>query len=235
MTPSSPRVQARLAGLLYLVVILGGAFADAYVRQRFTVPGDAAATAANILGNPFLWRLGFVADLIPLLCNVVLAVLFYDLFRIVDRRMAQLVVFFSLAGSAIQAAVLLFHLAPLLILQRADALAALGEAQRQALAYFCLRLQGDGYNIALAFFGGFGVSIGSLILRARFMPRLIGGLMMIAGACYFTNAMLGFLAPQLSSLALLLPCLVGEGTLTLWLLLAGVNSTKWQAQAAAAA
>lgn len=104
----SPRRDARIAGLLYLIVIVAGAFAQAYVRQRLVVPGDAAATAANLVANEQLYQWGFVADLIPLLCNVILAVIFYQLFSVVNRSIAALAVLFALLGTAIQAAVLVF-------------------------------------------------------------------------------------------------------------------------------
>jgi Domain of unknown function (DUF4386) len=233
-TSFSPRGAARAAGLLYLIVILLGAFAEAFVRQNLIVGGDAAATAANLLANEGLYRLGFVADLLPLLCNVLLAVLFYALFRVVSRGAAALAVLFSLIGTAVQASILLFHLAPLTILHGGPALAALPADQAQSLAYLCFRLQSVGYNIALAFFGCFGLLLGSLIWRSGFMPRLIGVLMMIAGFCYFLNSMLGFVAPSLASMLLLMPCLLGEGSLTLWLLLKGVNVERWEARRVAA-
>ncbi len=230
-----PRAMARTAGFLYLAVIAGGAFAEAFVRDHLIVHNDAAATAANIAGNEMLYRLGFVADLAPLLCNVFLAALFWGLFKVVDRGGALLVVFFSLIGSTIQAVSLLFDIAPLLILKDNGALSALGTPQLQALSYLFLRLHAHGYTIALIFFGGFGMTLGTLIIRSRFMPALIGALMVIAGLCYFTNGVLDFVAPQLSSILLLVPCLLGEGSLALWLLIMGVDAAKWQARASQAA
>lgn len=219
-----------MAGALYLVIIICGAFAEAFVRQRLTVPGDATATAANILAQEQLYRLGFVADLVPLLCNMLLAVLFYDLFRIVSTRVAALVVLFALAGTAIQASVLVYHLAPLILLQGVPS-GMLAQSQLEALAYAALRLQTNGYNIALAFFGCYGLCLGYLILKASFLPRIIGVFMAIAGLCYVVNSFLSFVAPNLSSILLLLPVLLGEGGLTLWLLVVGVDSAKWESQA----
>ena len=225
----SPRRTARLAGFLYLLVILGGGFAEAFVRQKLIVHGDAVATAANILANEQLFRWAFVADLLPLLCNVFLAVLFYGLFRIVNRGVALLVVMFSLTGTAIQGVALLFHLAPLLVLKGGPALGAFAPAQLDALAYLALRLQAFGYNIALAFFGCFGLCLGWLIWKSTFLPRVLGALMALAGLCYFANSMLSFIDPARASMLLLAPCLLGEGALTLWLLLVGVNAAKWTA------
>lgn len=224
----SPTVRARAIGFLYLLVILCGAFAEAFVRQRVLVAGDPRATAANILANEQIYRWAFVADLFPLFLNAFLAVLFFGLFKHVNRSVAGLVVIFLVIGSAVQAAMLLFHLAPLLLLKGSAALAALQGDQAEALAYLSLRLQGTGYNIALAFFGCFGLSLGYLIIRSTFLPRLLGVLMVIAGLCYLTNSMLTFLAPSLSSMLIILPVILGEGGLTLWLLVAGVDDERWE-------
>ena len=230
----SPRRDARIAGLLYLFIIVAGAFAQAYVRQGLVVPGDAAATGANLVANEQLYRWGFVADLLPLLCNVLLAVIFYKLFSVVNRSVAALAVLFSLLGTAIQATVLVFHIAPMLVLTGGPALGALTEQQVQALAYLSLKVQADGYSIALVFFGCFGLSLGYLIVRSTFMPRIIGVLMGIAGFCYFTNSLVSLVEPALSSVLFLLPALLGEGALTLWLIFKGVDAARWESQAASA-
>ncbi|MBA7713112.1 hypothetical protein ES703_122110 [subsurface metagenome] len=60
----SPRKAARVAGVLYLIVIVAGVSAEFFVRQRLIVPGDATATANNIMASQWLWRLGFLSDLI---------------------------------------------------------------------------------------------------------------------------------------------------------------------------
>lgn len=225
---------AKIAGGLYLVVIVGGAFSEAFVRMRLMVRGEAAATAAQILAHEQLFRWGFIADLIPLLCNMGLAVIFYHLFKVVNRNLAALATLFALMGTAIQGSVLLYHLVPLMLLKGGLSLSALTPEQLQALAYFALRMQTTGYTIALAFFGCFGLCLGFLIWKATFLPRILGVLMAVAGFCYFTNSMLSFVAPSLSSVAFLLPCLVGEASLTFWLLLKGVNEQRWKEQAGTA-
>lgn len=224
------RAWARTAGVLYLIVIAGGMFAEAFVRQGLLAPHDAPATAANLVANQFLFRLAFIADMIPLLCNAGLAVIFYGLFARVSQPIAALAVILSLIGTATQAAALLFHIQPLLLLDGNPGLAALGEPQRQALAYLSLRLMETGYTSALLFFGCFGLCLGYLIFRSGFMPRLLGVLMSVAGFCYFSNSMLYFLAPSLASIFLLLPCLVGELGLALWLTFVGLNPSKWEAK-----
>ena len=88
-----------------------------------------------------------------------------------------------------------------------------------------------GFNIALTLFGVALVIYGVVIFRSRFLPRLIGVLYGIAGLCYLANSFVYFMAPSLSSPAILAPCLLGEGALALWMLIVGVNETRWRAVA----
>ncbi|HBK92126.1 MAG TPA: DUF4386 domain-containing protein [Parvularcula sp.] len=227
----SPRSSARLAGLIYLIVISGGGFAEAFVRQRLLAPGDAHATAAAIRANEPLMRLAFAADMIPLLLNMLLAAILYQLFKAVSERGALTAVFFVLASSAVQAAAMAFHFASLVVLGASPALSAFDAAQLEQLSYLFLRLHAHAYTIALLFFGGGALTIGFLLLGSKFMPRLLGLLMCLAGLCYLTNSMLYFVAPEFASIAILLPALLGEGGLTLWFLIVGVNAAAWRKQA----
>lgn len=230
----SPQAYARLAGLLYLIVIVGGVFAEIFVRQRLMVTGDAAATAQNVMSHQELLRLGFVAELVPLLCNVVLALLFYELFKVVSRRLALLVVFFTLVGSAIEGVTLVSHLAPLLLLRQGPAL-GFDPALLQAQAYLALQLQSIGFAIALTFFGCYCLVIGYLVFRSTFLPRIIGVLLTIEGLCYLANSFADFLAPAVAGrvFGFLLVSGVAEVVLCLWLLARGLNVARWQAKASA--
>src|SRR5437868_9203938 len=105
----SPRSKARIAGLLYLIVIVGGLFAEIFVRGRLVVSGDPAATALNIQAHEMLYRFGFAVEVFYCACNVPLILIFYDLFKIVNRSAAVLVVLFSLIGTAIESVSLLCH------------------------------------------------------------------------------------------------------------------------------
>lgn len=104
---ASPRQLARIAGVLYLINIVGGAFAIGIVPALVVVPGDAAATAHNIQTHELLYRLGLVAHVVVDVTNVPLAVIFYDPFKVVNRRLALLVVVFILVGTAVEASGLL--------------------------------------------------------------------------------------------------------------------------------
>jgi len=234
---ASLRREARIGGILYLLIILGGLFAEMGVRDRLVVSGDAAATARNILAHEGLYRSGFAVTVLYLFCAVFLLFILYDLLRVVSARLAWVAVFVNLVSIAIESVSLLGHFAPLVLLDGSRGSSGLAPEQLQSLAYLSLRLQSAGFNVSLAFFGVFCVVAGILIYRSTFLPRAIGALMALAGVCYFVNSFAWFLAPPLAARLfpwILMPCLLGEASLCLWLLFAGVNVSRWEEQAARA-
>jgi hypothetical protein len=87
---------ARAAGFLYLIMIITGGFAEAFVREGLTVYGDAVTTAQNILAAEQIYRFGFVADLVCLICGTFLSIIFYILFKLVNRNLSLLALIFSI-------------------------------------------------------------------------------------------------------------------------------------------
>ncbi len=230
-TPSSPRVRARLAGALYVACIVCGFYAEMVVRAKLIVSGDAAATAHNILAAPALYRLGFFADVAAMGLGLLSAVILYTLLKPVSRGLALTVLALDVVSNTISicGAVLLY--APLVLLQNTDLLAPFSDAQRQSLALLSVHLYELTYALNLAFFSGSCVLTGYLILRSTFLPRVLGILLVIAGACYLTNSIVDFMPNGFADWLfpwILLPCALGEAALALWLLIAGVNTTKWR-------
>lgn len=224
----SPQQAARIAGVLYLFIIAAGVFAEAFARQGLIVPGDPAATARNILEHELLYRLGFAVHLFYLACALPLAVILYTFFKRVSKNLALLALLFNLIAIAIEGVNLLNHLAPLNLLA-AESLSAFNEQQLQALAYSSTELFSSGFAVSLAFFGFFGVLAGILIFRSGFLPRILGVLMTVAGLCYIINSFSIFIVPAFAAQLLpyiLLPCIVAELSLAMWLLVMGVNVSK---------
>ncbi len=231
---ASPRQLARIAGGLYLLNILAGGFAIGVVPAALIVPGDAAATMQNLQANELLYRLGLAAHMIPIVSNVPLVVILYDLFKVVNRRISLLMVFFSLVGTAVESANLLNQFTPLVLLDGAQDSHALTADQLQALAYAPLGLQSIGYNIQQVIFAFFLLSAGYLVVRSTFLPRAVGVLLAIGALAYLTYSFATFLSPGFAAHLvpyIQLPSLVGEGSLCLWLLAIGVNVQRWKEQA----
>jgi uncharacterized protein DUF4386 len=233
----SPRQLARTAGGLYLINILGGFFAIGLVPGLLFVSGDAAATAHNIQANELLYRSGIVAHIIIDVTAVLMAVIFYDLFKVVNRRLALLVVFFTLVGTAIESANLVNQFVPLVLLDGRVYSSAFTAQQLQAQAYMPTALQGIGYDVNSVFFAFYGITIGYLVFKSAFLPRVIGVLLALGASCYLVYGLADILSPAFAAHLvpyIQVPSLVGEGSFCLWLLIVGVNAERWAQHASRA-
>ena len=235
---ASPRQLARIAGALYLLNIVAGFIAIGLVPALLFVEGDVAATLRNIQANELLYRLSLAAHMIPILCNVPLVVILYDLLKGVNRRLALMMVFYSIVGTAVESANLLHQFTPLVLLDGAQGLHALTADQMQALAYAPLRLQTFGYDVQQVIYAGYLLAAGYLVFRSTFLPRVIGVLLAIGAVSYLIYSFASFISPEFAAHLvpyIQLPSLVGEGSLGLVLLVIGVNVQRWKGQASGAA
>jgi hypothetical protein len=162
--------------------------------------------------------------------------IFYVLLRPVNRNLALLAVLFNLVQTAVLVANKLNLMAALFLLGSADYLKAFEPHQLHALSYLSLKLHDYGFGVGLIFFGCECLVVGYLIFRSGYLPKTIGVLMQIAGLCYLTNSFALLLAPPFANMlfpAILVPAFIGELSLCLWLLVKGVNISKWEALASA--
>jgi hypothetical protein len=236
ITGASPRQLARTAGALYLINIVAGAFAIGLIPAILVVP-DVAATAHNIQTHELLYRLGLVAHVVVTLTNIPIAVIFYDLFKVVNRRLALLDVSFTLVATSIEAAGLLSQFTPLVLLGSRRYTSALPPAQLHALAYLPGDLSAINYSIYTMFYGFDILCVAYLVLKSTFLPRAIGVLLAIDGLAYLAYSFADLLAPGFAAHLvpwINLPAPLGEGSLCLWLLVAGVNVERWKERASAA-
>jgi hypothetical protein len=232
---ASPRQLARTAGALYLVNIVLGAFAIGVVPTILIVP-DAAATAHNIQSHELLYRLSLAAHVIVTLTNIPMALIFYDLLKVVNRRIALLDVFFILVATAVEAAGVLNDFTSALLLGSRHYTGALPPAQLHALAYLTGDLSTIDYSIYGVFYGFDILCVAYLVYRSTFLPRIIGVLLAIDTLAYLVGGFTDFLAPGVAARLVPwigLPTIFGEGSLCLWLLVAGVDVERWKERAAA--
>jgi hypothetical protein len=199
------------------------------IATRLIVARDAAATATNLLANQALFQWSTAALLISGAFYVGATLFVYEVLKPVNRSLSLLAAFFSLVGCAIGALACVFDLVPLVLLKGGAIASVFTAAQLQGLTLVVLNTRVQANNFGLVFFGLHCLGVGYLIFRSTFLPRVIGGLMMFAGLGWLT-----FLFPPLAnSLAPynMIPGGIGELSLTLWLLVKGVNEQRWTEQA----
>jgi Domain of unknown function (DUF4386) len=231
-TLGAPVRLARIAGALYLVNVLAGAFAIGYVQSRL-LTADAAVTAANIASHELLYRAGLAAHVVVTLTNVPLALIFYELFRTVNRRLALLDAAFILVATAIEAAGIAGQLAPLVLLGDGVDTSALPPAQLQAVASLTGAFAHVDYTVFTVFFGVDILLMSYLLWRSAFLPRVIAVLLAVDGLAYLAYSFTDVLAPGLATLLtpwVQLPAPLAEGALSLWLLAFGVDVGRTSSQ-----
>lgn len=230
---SSPLRIARVAGILYLAIIVLGVSSDGVIRAGLIEPGNAAETSANILASPGLFRFSLAADSVMVLCDVALAIVLYFLLRPVSQLGAMMAAAFRLVQAAVLGVNLLNQHLALLVLSEHGLSDALEPTTQKALVLLFAEAQGYGYDLGLLFFGVNCILTGFLVFRSGFLPRWIGALVGASGPVYLIGSYLSLLAPSVAQgfeAAYLLP-LVGELAFCLWLLIRGVDAGAWEARA----
>jgi hypothetical protein len=222
------RNPGRVAGLIYLLLVLFAPFSLIYVPNQL-FRDDPAATAHNIAAHQMLFRAGMVGDLACSIVLVFLALALYRLFKGVNRDLAMMVV---ILGGILPAAVDIFNLlndaGALMAARGAPFLSAFTEPQRDALVMLFMRLHGQVIRAAESLWGLWLFPLAILTWRSnlppRFLPRAISVWLIVNGVAYLALCLVGLLAPQyedtVSNLAF--PAQLGEIAFVLWLLIRGV-------------
>ena len=209
----SPQRYVRLAGVMYLAIIVLGLFGEGFVRASLIASGDAGATFANIAASPLLWRAGIAGDLLMHVLDVPVIVIVYLLLRPVNEGLALLATFINLIGDA-------------------RFLKAFSPEQLHAMSALAINMHGHGFGIGLIFFGFACLARGWLIFQSGYSPKALGVLMFAAGLSYLINSFALLLAPALADMifpAVLVPAFIGELAFSL-LIVKGVNVERWRAR-----
>lgn len=226
----SPLGYARTCGVLYLAIIVLGIFGEMVVRGSIVVSGDPSATVSRLADAEFLWRSGIAGDLLMHVLDVPTIVIFYLLLRPVSESLALLSAALNLLQTAVLALNKLSLLVPVFLLDRTGYLGVIPTPNLDVLAYLSIKAHGYGFAIGLVFFGFTCLVRGYLIFKSGYFPKVLGVLLQVAGASYLLNSFAQLLAPSFArsiSPGVLIPAFVGELSLTLWLLIKGVNVERW--------
>jgi hypothetical protein len=224
---ASARTLSRVAGVLYLINGVFSAFAILFVTAKVYVPGDAVASAANVLANAGLVRAGIVADLAQASIFVFLGMTIYLLLKHVHENAARALVILVAIATAIMCLNDVFELAALRVATDGSYAAAFGAAGSDALVQLLLDIHGNGFLIAQIFFGLWLVPLGYLAYRSGMFPKALGAVLVVAGGSYLVDVLATFLAPDLGAQLhgfLAIPPSIAEPAMVVALLVNGVRS-----------
>jgi hypothetical protein len=231
---SSTRNPGRVAGFLYLLLVIAGPVRILYIPSKLFVHGNATATAGNIAAHESLFRLGMVSDLFVGTIVIFVALVLYRLFKGVDQHLAVLVV---ILGGVLPSAIYFFNVlndaAALVLVRGTDFLSVFDKPQRDTLAMLFLSLHDQGFVVGEVFYGLWLIPLGILTYRSRFMPRFLGIWLIVNGLAYLVLSFTGVMLPQYEDRvsSIVFPVLTGEIAFMLWLLIMGARP---QARAVAA-
>lgn len=219
----------KLTGLLYLLVIICAGFSQGYVRETLVIPGDALATANNILSNQGLFRLGLSMDLVAFILDALISVLLFQMMKPFGKTLAMASSALRLiAHPAIGSLNLLNHFMALHVLNGAT-LSFMDPEQLQSISLLFMDAHRNGYLIAGGFFGLHCLLLGVSIYRSNTIPKIFGGLLLGSGFGYLIETFGNFMVPgyeDSTAWIVGISAALGEVSLTLYLLIKGSKTTN---------
>jgi hypothetical protein len=225
---TAPKTLARTAGLLYLLVVVGGLFAVP-VFASIVEPGDAAATADNIRASAALFRAGFLSSLLAGPCFLLAAIALYGLLKHVHELAAAAMVTLNAVGTAIGCLNLLNWYTALTIATGDAYPRTFGTAGADALTMLYVDMYNDGVSIDFVFDSLWLVPLGYLVIRSGYFPKALGVALIVGSFGYLAGyVFIDFLAPDAAAGIDLLFGAVGglsELAFVAWLLVKGVRVT----------
>ncbi|MGZ5005169.1 MAG: DUF4386 domain-containing protein [Chthoniobacterales bacterium] len=217
---------ARVAGAVYLSLVLSAPFSLLYVPGKLIVRGDATATANNILAHETMFRLAIIGELFGSVIFILLGLALYRLLNGVNRRWALTMLVLVLVSAAVGFLNVLNNVAALTLFRGADFLAPFEKPQRDALAYLFIRLHSQGQFMNEIFWGLWLLPFGLLVYRSGFLPRFLGVWLMLACFGWLVLSLIALLLPPYYEAAFRIaqPVMFAELAIMLWLLVKGAKT-----------
>lgn len=231
----APQACARLTGAAYLAIFILAILANFFVVEPMIVPGDAEMTLANLVAGETAFRMAIAAFFLVLMFDLTVSWGLYILFSGAARQLTLFTILFRLAYTIGHIPVVLNLVEALRLATHSNAMPLIDTPERAAWVTEYLMAHSMGFTMTLLFFGVHLVALGVLIWRTRFLPRAIGVLVTLAGLGYLLDGFLWLVAPGLRNVIpggglfiVILPALIGEGAITFWLLLRGIDIRRWR-------
>ncbi len=226
---SKQKRYGRIAGFLYLIIIVSGIFSEGYVRSTLITPGDALLTVENIRNSELLFRLGFTSDLVMVIADIGIALVFFWMLKPVHKSLSLTAMIFRLAQAIIIAVNLLNHFAVVLVLNSSELNVSLNSGELEEIVMFFMEVHSYGYLLSGVFFGLSCIILGYLIRNSIWLPSIFGPLIGIAGGFYVIDSFTQFLFPQFSEITeylVIAAALIAEVSFAIWLTLKGAKKPE---------
>lgn len=228
MTPENR--TSRLAGLLYLVVVVTGLFSLAYVPSQITLSGDPRTVVSNIMASESLFRFGIAAFMILQVAFLLLPLVLFRLLRPVGEAMALCMVALAVVSVPIALVSLSSRLDVLSLLTGARYAAMFTPQQLEAEVLLALGEYRSGLFITKLFWGLWLFPFGYLVLRSGLLPKILGILLMLGCVGYVVAVFGELLVPGYTELVASRfvgrAAAVGEIGTCLWLLCVGARRPR---------
>lgn len=227
---TSNKNTARLAGLLYFMVVLTGIFSLMYVPSKLIVDDNALLTFNNIAADEFLFRLGIVSGLLCYICFLFLPLVLYKLLKPVHENMAKLMVLLAVISVSMFCINVQNELAVLSLMNSANALKAFSTEQIQSQILLYLDQYNNGMKLVHLFSGLWLFPFGYLVFKSNILPKVLGILLMLGCFGYLINFFGNIISPNYAKLGISayisLPASIGEIGICFWLLIMGAKENN---------
>lgn len=224
LTTINPK-DARFAGALYLTIAVCGGFSIGYVPSQIVVAGDATSTAANLVGQLGLFRLGVLADCAVILLEIAITVILYQMFRSVSPRLALIALVSRLGMIVVMGFNLLLWTMPYVLLTQP---VGLDPSDGPALAQVFFEAHALGIYVWQLFFGAHLLALGWIILSTKLVPRILGWGLLIGAFSYLIQGLVeltftDMVALDYTIIGLLVIVTISELAFGVWLLIHGLR------------
>jgi hypothetical protein len=229
---NSTKKTARLAGLIYLIVVLTGIYSLAYVPSKLIVWKDANQTFQNITSSRQVFRLSILSSMVCYIAFLLLPFVLYKILRPVNETHAKLMVAFAFVSVPMSLLNLQNKMGVLTLTSGAEYLSAFDTKQLPSQVMLLLENYNSGIVVSELFWGLWLLPFGYLVYKSNFLPKLLGLLLMLG--CFgdlirvFGNIAIPNFNSSSISQYVSLPGSVGEIGICLWLLIFGTKTTTKQ-------
>ncbi len=226
---SNQKKYGRIAGVLYLVIIISGIFSEGVVRSSLVIDGNTQATIENIANSEMLFRLGFASDIFMVLADISLALVFYLMFRHISNSLSLLAAMLRFVQALIIGVNLMNHFGVILVINSNDLATAFDSDQLSSSVMFLMEAHSYGYLLSGIFFGFSCMVLSYLIKRSEYLPSIFALLIGVSGFLYITDSFTQFIFPNFSSLTevlVIISAIISEISFAVWLTVKGATSPK---------